>query len=128
VAGGLNVGDAPERLIERLERGEADLAVGMMDIREKAVDRVRLGALARVEVDRQRRELAAVEGLPRRDRRPPRIERLLLTLRQDIRLLFARDPQPVRVRLELGRGKELVGNGVVEVEPLEVDEEKEAFE
>ncbi len=100
----------------------------MVDVREEAVERVRLGALARVEVDRQRRELAAVERLPRRDRRPPRVERLLLTLRQDVRLLLARDPQAVRVRLELGRREQRVGRGVVEGEPLEIDEEEKALE
>ncbi len=99
-----------------------------MDVREEPVERVRLGTLARVEVDRQRRKLAAVERLPRRDRRAARIERLLLALRQDVRLLLPRDPEAVRVRLELGRREERVGRGVVEVEPLEIDEEEKALE
>ena len=36
--------------------------------------------------------------------------------------------QAVRVRLELRRGEELVGRGVVEREPFEIDEEEEALE
>src|SRR5437660_1492582 len=83
------------------ERGEADLAVGMVHVREEPVDRVRLGTLAAVEVDRQRRELAAVERFPRRDRRAARVERLLLALRQDVRLLLAGNPEAMCVRLEL---------------------------
>ena len=100
----------------------------MVDVRKEAVERVRLGALARVEIDRQRRELAAVERLPCRDRRPPRVERLLLALRQNVRLLLAGDLQAVRVRLELRRGEQRLGRGVVEVEPLEIDEEEQALE
>ena len=100
----------------------------MVDVGEEAVDRVRLGAVAAVELDGQRRELAAVQRLPGRDRGPARVERLLLALGQDVRLLLPGHPQPVPVRLELGGLEQRVGLGIVEREPLELDEEEEALE
>ena len=69
-----------------------------------------------------------MQRLPGRDRGPARVERLLLSLGQDVRLLLPRHPQPVPVRLELVGLEQRVGLGIVEREPLELDEEQEALE
>ena len=89
---------------------------------------MRLRTVAAVELDRQRRELAAVQRLPGRDRGAARVERLLLPLGQDIGLLLPRHPQPMPVRLDLGSLEQRVGLGVVERKPLELDEEEDALE
>src|SRR6478672_10569672 len=100
----------------------------MVDVGEKAVDRVRLGPVAAVELDGQRRELAAVQRLPGRDRGPACVERLLLPLGQDVWLLLPRHPQAMPVRLEFGILEQRVRLGILEREPLELDEEEEALE
>ena len=128
VTGRLHVRHVLQRPVEDVERREPQLAVGMVDVGEETVDRVRLGPVAAVELDGQRRELAAVQRLPGRDRGPARVERLLLALGQDVRLLLPRHPQPVPVRLELGGFEQRVRLGVVERQPLELDEEEEALE
>ena len=128
VARRLYVRDAFERLVEDFECGEPQLALGVVDVGEESVDRVRLGAVAAVELHRQRRELPSVERLPGRDRRAPRVERLLFTLGQDVRLLLPRDAQAVRVRLELGGVEQRLRLGVSQREPLELDEEEHALE
>ena len=114
VTGSLHVRHALERLVERAERREPQLAVAMVHVGEEVVDRVRLGAVAGVELDGHRRKLPAVQRLPGRDRGAPRVERLLLPLGQDVRLLLPGYAQPVPVRLELRGLEQRVRLGVVE--------------
>src|SRR5262249_12006726 len=56
------------------------------------------------------------------------VQRLLLPLGQDVRLLLPRYPQPMPVGLDLVGLEERVGLGIVERDPLELDEEEEALE
>ena len=100
----------------------------MVDVGEKTVDGVRLRPVAAVELHGEGRELPAVERLPCRDRGATSVERLLLPLGEDVRLLLPRHPQAVPVRLELVGPEQRVCLGVLQRDPLELDEEEEALE
>ena len=72
--------------------------------------------------------MPVVQRLPRGDRRAARVQRLLLRLAQDVRLLLALDAQLVLVRRDLGRRQDLVGLGVVERDPLEPEEDERVLD
>jgi hypothetical protein len=69
-----------------------------------------------------------VQRLPRGDHRAAQVERLLLGLGQDVRLLGARAAQPVDVRRQRRVGEQLLGAAVVDRDPLELDEDEQVLD
>ena len=81
-------------------------------------------AVAAVERHLERRDLPVVQRLPRRDDRAARVQRLLLRLGEDVRLLVALDTQLVLVGRELFGGEQLLCSIVVERDPFEPEEQQ----
>ena len=113
-----------EPLVQRLERAAAQLPLRPVHVREDHVHGVRLDAVAPVERDLERRDLAVVQRRPRRDGRRARVQRLLLRLAQDVRLLVPQRAQLVREARELRRREQRLGGLVVERDPFEIDEDE----
>ena len=128
VAGREHVPSRLEPLEKRRLRGKSESAFGAVEIREQRADRVRLLALAGVERDLERRDLAVVEGLPGRDGRPPGVQRLLLRFAPHVRLLLALDPELVRERCKLGRREQRLRGLVVQGDPLESEEDERVLD
>ena len=69
-----------------------------------------------------------MQRLPGGDHRAARVQRLLLRLAEDVRLLLPLDAQLVRVRRELVGGEQLLGAVVVERDPFEAEEDERVLD
>ena len=117
----------PQAGLERdghgLGRAAADVAVGRHEVRQRAVERDRLGR--RVEVDRDGGDVLAEQAPPgRRARDRLLVEDLLLGLGEQVRAVAPGGAQEVPGGVEAVGAHELLGLGVVEGCPLELEEQQ----
>ena len=112
-----------ERLRDGLGRGAPDVAVGGHEPREGGVERHRLVLVG--QRDLERGDLLAEQPAPRAGAGDRLLgEDLLLGLGQQVRAVAARGAQEVARGVEAVGGHELLGAGVVDRGPLELEEDE----
>ena len=124
--------DEPARAQPRLERGRdgvggaaPQLAIGRQQAAERDVER----QLLVVEVDPERRDQLSEQAAPGRLARDRLLgEDLLLALREQVRAVAPRAVQVVVVAIERRGREQLVGAGVVDGRPLEVEEQEQRLD